>query len=283
VVVLPLAATAAASAAAPPSVSSNARNTKATILAAPRPGFAPGSDRAAPPSAPPIESGEDDASADAESDDLGALYELAEQAKSARPASVAARCPQCNAEMGSGDVLCANCGYDIRSARALPTNSSAAAAPTPPKLPYATPAASARKSAKAVDMMAPDGSFLAGLAMSAAYALGASVIWFLVAYFTGYSIGYIAALIGVAAGLGMQQGQRGISVLGGWTAVAMTLVAIVVAKLAVLEVLITRINPRASLLNLRSDHVIHYLFTPMGIVIILIGMIAAYRTGAGRR
>ena len=43
--------------------------------------------------------------------------------------------------------------------------------------------------------MAPQGSFVAGLAMSAAFALAASLVWIAIAWVTGFTIGYIAILI----------------------------------------------------------------------------------------
>ena len=153
-----------------------------------------------------------------------------------------------------------------------PTQTIAVPAPTvsaKPTLNYA---------AQKKDPLAPQGSFVAGIAMSIAYALAASVLWFLVAYFTGVSIGYIGALIGLAAGLGMRAGLKGFNTLAGYTASAITLAAILVAKFAVLEAVLAQRNLHVSIFNARGEALFHYFFSPIGIIIMLVGMGAAFRS-----
>ena len=211
-----------------------------------------------------------------EDDGLGGLYELAEQAQSASAVTAAGPpCPGCGAAMEDDAVLCTNCGYDTRSGKALATQSVAASAKAPP-----IPHVSAKGKSKPVDLMAPDGSIVVGLALSAAFALAASVIWFLSAWLTGWVIGYIAALIGVAAGLGMRIGHKGYSAAGGWAAGAMTVAAILTAKLAVLEfVVMPHMNHHlASFLDLNAVALGYYFFRPISLIIIGVGVLAAYRT-----
>jgi hypothetical protein len=208
-------------------------------------------------------------------DPFDALGELAEQASSAPAAAGGQRCPHCGAAMAGEAVLCVNCGYDRRTGRKLAFASLAEPAkPAPPNF--------GRKGAnKPVDHMAPSGSFVAGLGMSAVFALGASVLWFAVAWATGYAIAYIAILIGGAAGVGMQMGQKGYSRSGGIAAAGMTLGAILVAKLAVIEAILTRSNLHISVFDLKGDVLAGYFFSPLSLIIIAIGMAAAFRTANG--
>jgi predicted RNA-binding Zn-ribbon protein involved in translation (DUF1610 family) len=203
---------------------------------------------------------------------LNALNDLAEQEGTApQPATQTTRCPKCKSAMADGAVLCTNCGFDTRSGKVLSYQS-------------AKPAAKAGKR-KPVDRMAPQGSFMAGLAMSAAFALAASVLWFVVAWLTGFAIGYVAIVIGLAAGVGMQIGQKGYSSAGGYTASGMTLGAILLAKLAVVELIILPIiqrhNPHASISTLNSAALGYYFFSPIGLIIMAVGMAAAFRTANG--
>jgi DNA-directed RNA polymerase subunit M/transcription elongation factor TFIIS len=208
-------------------------------------------------------------------DGLGALYDLAEQAKATPTPTAAARCPKCKSAMDDGAVLCTNCGYDTRTGKAL---SSAPLAKQPS-------AVAGGNKAKPVDLMAPQGSFVAGLAMSAAFALAASVLWFVVAWATGYAFGYIAILIGGAAGAGMKIGQKGFSSAGGAVAAGMTLAAILIAKLALVEFIMlpiaTHNDPHASIFNLNTAALAYFFFKPISLIIMLIGMGAAFRTANG--
>jgi len=136
-------------------------------------------------------------------------------------------------------------------------------------------------------MHAPDGPIVAGLCMSAAWAVATSVLWFGFAWLTGFTIGYIAVLIGVAAGMGMQVGQRGNSKAGAYAAAGVTLGAILLAKVAVLEWVVlpmtTNHDPRASIFKMNLMGLESYFFSPIGLVIIVVGMLAAYRTASGLR
>jgi hypothetical protein len=184
-------------------------------------------------------------------------------------------CPQCAAVMDDQAVLCTNCGYDTRTGKSL----TLASAPAPAKAP---PLAKPGKAAKQpVDYMAPTGSLVMGIIFSAVFALTASLLWIGFAWLTGWSIGYIAFLIGAAAGVGMQIGHKGYSKTGGYIAVAMTLVAILTAKLVVLEIVLSRLNRDTSIFNLDGSKLGYYFFNPIGLIIIAIGLGAAYRTANG--
>lgn len=205
-----------------------------------------------------------------EEDDYGALYDFAEQEPVVAPTAPAiVACPQCHTVMNAGAVICTTCGYDTRTGRSLSTAAAATPAKTPAKtLAYASPG---RKPAKPVDYMAPQGSLVLGIILSAVFALGASIVWIIVALITGFSFALIAILIGFAAGVGMQIGQKGYSRAGGIIAASMTLFAIIVAKLAVF-VLVVAVGGHLSSL---------YFFSPIGIIIIVVGVGAAFRTANG--
>ncbi len=252
--------TANGSARAPVAAQSSTVSRKAPTAAAsaPRPTRSP----AAPIATPP-----------AHDDNLGAMYDLAEQASSTS-APAAVRCPQCKSPMDDGAVLCTNCGYDTRSRKPVSSASIATALKPPPDV-------APGKKAKPIDRMAPQGSFIAGLAMSAAFALASSVLWFVVAWLTGYGISYIAILIGCAAGVGMRIGHKGFSATGGFAAAAMTFAAILAAKLAVLEVFATQRNPHFSIFNANPALLANYFFRPISLIIMVIGMFAAFRTANG--
>jgi hypothetical protein len=205
---------------------------------------------------------------------MGALYELAEQAGAAPIPADTAGCPQCAAPMAGGAVLCTACGFDLRTGKKL----AAASAPKPGRA--VSPTGRGSKG-KAVDRMAPQGSFAAGFALCAAFALAASILWVAVAWATGYAIGHIAILIGGAAGAGMKIGHKGFSSAGGAAAAGMTLVAILLAKLVVIELIISSHGSHASISNIDSTVLAAYFFSPIGLVIMCIGMAAAFRTASG--
>ena len=208
-------------------------------------------------------------------DPMDALDELARQEEAAVPlADNTPRCPHCAMPMPPGTVLCTNCGYDARTGKKL----AVATVAKPGKV----PAAAGRGKAKpVVDRMAPTGSFVAGLVFSLAFAAAASVIWIALAYFTGFTIGYIAVLIGGAAGVGMQFGHKGYSRAGGYAAAALTLVAILLAKFMVLEMILSRAHSHRSIADLDPAKLGYYFFSPIGLIIIVIGMAAAFRTANG--
>jgi hypothetical protein len=202
---------------------------------------------------------------------LGALYELADQANSAPSLAEGARCPQCMSPMDDDAVLCMDCGYDTRTGKALSTASVAEPAKK----------SAAFKKGKPVDYMAPQGSFIAGLMMSAIFALAASIVWIAFAWFTGFTLSYIALLIGGAAGLGMRIGHKGFSHTGGYAAAGLTLLSILLAKLAVIELLLNRQGFGRSIFDLNSAKLGYYFFNPIGLVIMAVGMAAAFRTANG--
>ena len=207
--------------------------------------------------------------AGATADPLDALDELARQEELAEPSQDIPRCGNCASPMPAGAVICTSCGFDARSGNRL-------AAPT-----AAAPKPAFSKGAAGVDRMAPQGSLLLGLLVSLLLAVIASVVWIALAYFTGFTIGYVAILIGIAAGVGMQLGHRGYSRLGGYAAAALTLVAILLAKLIVIEMLLSRAHIHKSISELNSAKLAYYFFNPIGLIIMVVGMAAAFRTANG--
>jgi len=163
-----------------------------------------------------------------EDDALGALYDLADAEKDAAHSNQvddSPRCPKCAASMSPDAVLCVNCGYDLR------TKSKVAAKPVVTKPVVNLDAAKSSKKPK--DKMAPEGKFIVGLAASFGLALVGGLIWFLVTWLSGWDIYLVCMIIGVFAGLGMQIGQKGFSTAGGWAAAGVTLLVLLMARLAV--------------------------------------------------
>lgn len=211
--------------------------------------------------------------------DSGDQYDLAGHEAAPPPLPVGRACPHCGAAMDDTAVLCTNCGYDTRTGKPLAGASVATlAAPS-----YR--AAGSGTANSQVDLMAPQGSFLAGLAMSAAFALAASTLWYVCVWATGYSLSLIAILIGGAAGAGMKMGQKGFSSTGGWAAAGMTLFAILIAKLAVLQFIVVPIaahhNPNVSIFKLSTVTLSYYFFRPISLIIMAIGMFTGFRTANG--
>jgi hypothetical protein len=209
------------------------------------------------------------------------MYDLVAPPEPPAAPAMKSQCPQCKAGMVEGAVLCTNCGFDTRTGKVV-----AGATPAKPRKPlFGKMGSTAAK--KPADMHAPDGPIVAGLCMSAAWAVATSVLWFGFAWLTGFTIGYIAVLIGVAAGMGMQVGQRGNSKAGAYAAAGVTLGAILLAKVAVLEWVVlpmtTNHDPRASIFKMNLMGLESYFFSPIGLVIIVVGMLAAYRTASGLR
>jgi ribosomal protein L40E len=184
----------------------------------------------APPPPPPQEQ---------EDDPFGALYDLAEAEKKAAATNQiddSSRCPKCGASMGSGAVLCVNCGYDLRGKKAIPS-----AAPQKPVVDYASSKSTAKKSK---DRMAPDGSIWIGLLVSIALAIVGGIIYFFVTWGTKLDISILCTFIGILAGVGMQIGQKGYSNAGGWVAMGVTLVVMLTARFAVVVAIIIPIVQR---------------------------------------
>jgi hypothetical protein len=236
---------------------------------------APPAARASPPPVDPFESDTSETPPEDE-DPFGAMYELANQESAAPAQSNLVYCPQCRTAMVSGAVLCINCGYDTR------TGKSAVVAGIPPAVARAPLSYAGKKAGKKIDYMAPTGSLVMGILYSGIAAMIASVLWIVVAWATGYAIVYIAILIGVAAGIGMQAGHKGQSQTGGFLAGCMTLVAIVFAKVVVLYAVMAKLGVHRSIWDLDSAKLAMYFFSPFGLIMIAIGIGAAYRTRAGR-
>jgi hypothetical protein len=175
--------------------------------------------------------------------------------------------------MGGGAVVCIKCGYDSRSGKRLVTEATAQK-PSKSILGYGR-----KDKNKPEDRMAPDGSFVLGLVLSAVFALVASLIWVGVAWLTGRNFAVIAMLIGGAAGLGMQAGHRGYSAVGGFVAAGMTILAIFAAKLTVVFIIISRAG--LSFSDLDGSKVGFYFFNPIGLIIIAIGVGIAFKTASG--
>jgi hypothetical protein len=195
------------------------------------------------------------------------MQDLVQQAAATPTVSVVV-CPQCRKGMDEKAVLCVNCGYNTLTGKAI-----AAAAPTKATAPV--------KRGKQIDHMAPDGSLMLGIVLSAVFALAASIVWIVVAWLTGFAIAYIAILIGCAAGIGMQIGHRGYSRAGGIIASGMTILAIFAAKVAVLEIILARKGSHVSLFDLDPAKLGYYFFSPIGLIIIVVGVGAAFRTANG--
>jgi len=165
-----------------------------------------------------------------------------------------------------------NCGYDTRTGKSLTTAVSAA-----PMLNYATP----KKAVKPKDYMAPTGSIVSGIIYSTVAALVTSILWVVVAVVTGYSVGYIAILIGFAAGIGMQAGHKGVSNAGGGIAAGVTFLVIMVAKAVVLQIVLVKDGINVSIFRAPPEALAAYFFNPLGIGIILVGVAAAFRCASG--
>jgi hypothetical protein len=176
---------------------------------------------------------------------MDALYALAQQeAEVADDATAGADlnfCPNCRNRMSPDAVLCTTCGYNRKTGKML----SAAA----PKVAKAGGGGGGgilgmfKKGGgggdpKKVDKMAPQGSFMLGVALSFGFALGAALLWCLVAWGVHLEVYYLVLLVGAAAGVGMQVGQKGYSRLGGLTAAGVTLVIMVLARIAVIVAIV---------------------------------------------
>lgn len=186
--------------------------------------------------------------AEDEDDPFGAMYDLAaEGEQQVKVAEAAPRCPGCARPLAAGAVLCTNCGYDTRKGKSVAPKAAAIASPSAPAgggtrydpaKAAAAKAALANSSKGGVDKMAPQGSYFKGLGACIGGAAVGGVVWFMIAYFTGYELYIASMLIAVGAGLGMQWGHEGYSNLGGLTAAGVTLVTLIIARVAVVLALI---------------------------------------------
>jgi len=168
--------------------------------------------------------------------DDGALYELAanEAQHAATAEATESRCPNCARLMADGGILCTNCGYNTKTGKTIEVVKDEP--PKPKKSLFGKPktddAASAVKKGPK-DKMAPTGNFLVGIAVSSALAIAASLVWFIVAYYTDRDFYLLELLVGIAAGLGMQIGHKGFSKLGGAVAVGVTFLVLIGVRIAV--------------------------------------------------
>ena len=174
-----------------------------------------------------------------EDDGMDALYALADQeAASGDEASASAdsqRCPACRSKLAPDAVICMNCGFDRRKGAVVKT-SVVNGDDGPPKrrlFGLLAPKKVDPSKKKVIDKMAPQGLFVVGAGVSGALAVAAGVLWAVVAYMTEYDIYYLVALVGIAAGVGMQIGQKGYSTLGGYTAAGIALLVILIARASV--------------------------------------------------
>ena len=157
--------------------------------------------------------------------DFSDLDELA--ASEAKAAAVAeandqnARCANCSMVMSRTAAICVNCGYDVRKGKVLTTAKVAATKGGGGFLGLA------KKTEPKKDKLAPQGPVYIGILLSIVFAVVASLPWFIVTYMTDRDFYILEVLVGVAAGFGMQVGQKGYSTLGGILAAATTFVVLI--------------------------------------------------------
>lgn len=218
-----------------------AARTSTMTASTPRTATRPAAKKPAPPPPP------------ADDDPLSALYDLAQEEKNASQiVDDSPRCPQCISPLTPNAVICTSCGYNVRTGKALQT-AKGADAPKKPWFGGSKKTATTPSGKKVEDAMAPQGSFMLGLVGCSIGGLVGGVIWFLVSWFSGYELGFIALLVGAAAGLGMQIGQKGYSSLGGGVAALVAFLSIILAKAAVvIAIVIPLMNAEDSLYD--GDH-----------------------------
>lgn len=174
-----------------------------------------------------------------EDNSLDALYDLAQESEQhAAQQEMAPRCPGCMREMAPGAVVCTNCGYDTRKGKVVVATAAPKATGTRFDPAAAAAAEAAAKNRKPTDKMAPQGSFIKGIAGSIGGAMIGAFIWFLVAWGTGYELYFLVLVVGALAGLGMAWGQEGYSYAGGGVAAAVTFVMMIIARIAVVLAII---------------------------------------------
>ena len=178
-----------------------------------------------------------------EDNSLDALYDLAQESEQhAARQEMAPRCPGCMREMTPGAVICTNCGYDTRKGKVVAASRASAAPAKASGTRFdpaaATAAEAAAKNKKPVDKMAPQGAFWKGMLASVGGAFIGAVVWVLIAYGTGYWGMLPVFLVALLAGVGMVWGQEGYSYAGGFTAMAITFVVTILARIAVVIALV---------------------------------------------
>lgn len=191
----------------------------------------------------------------AEDDPFAALNALAEQeagaAEGASETDDAARCSNCRSFLAPEAVLCTNCGFDRRKGKVLATTTAAAGRASENRGLFGfgkpKPEGATKQKKEVVDKMAPQGSFVIGLVVSVVLAVLAGGVWFGVAYATGLDLYFLVALVGAAAGVGMQLGQKGYSTTGGLAAMGVGLLVILASRAAVVMAIVV------PLLNVAGD------------------------------
>ncbi len=189
------------------------------------------------------------------------------------------KCPSCGASLKAGDVLCVQCGYDLRSGKKLEISG--------PDDREADPTASDAVSHAARSV----GSYLLGCILSLVGMLIGAVVWYVVALIFGVELGWIAWGVGLLAGLGMLLGSRKENDLAGITAAFISIAGIFAAKwlifasilavgaedLVAEEMMLEELpNGEAAPLTFWS------LFGPFEGICILLAFFTAYGVGCGR-
>ena len=193
----------------------------------------------APPPPPPVLDSDvlEEVPPEPSLDFLSNLDELA--AHEAKAAAVAEanddriRCPNCLRAMNRGDMLCVNCGYDVRRGKVHNTTTER---PKPASAGFLGLGKKSDSSKK--DKLAPQGSLMLGIVMSLAFALVASIPWIVVAYASDRDFYILELVVGFAAGLGMQVGQKGYSTTGGLLAAGSTFVMLIVMRILLVVTLL---------------------------------------------
>jgi len=125
-------------------------------------------------------------------------------------------CPNCSAPVTGDATVCAACGHNLKSARGR--------------------AGVAGDAVTAVAKVA--GTFVLGCVLSAVGGIIGAIVWYLIAIYTGYEVGYVAWAIGLATGFGMAVGYRTSGALPGIIAAAIALGSIFVAKIFIFAAVI---------------------------------------------
>jgi hypothetical protein len=120
-------------------------------------------------------------------------------------------CPECSAAMPKGAVTCIACGWESGKGQASPARAAASAS-------------------SAKNLAVGGGKFALGCALSGGGALLAAGIWYAVAVFANFEIGYIAWAVGLFAGFGMLWGYGKQDFAAAVVATGMALAGILAAK-----------------------------------------------------
>ncbi len=174
-----------------------------------------------------VASGEDRLAADDDDYRLASVFdEEFGSAPDENKPSETSPCPSCAEPLNPTDVLCVQCGFHLKKRKKIRVSQEEQAdahsrnEPSRRKLDQ-------RKGRKNINLR----TFLRGALLSLVGALLGGGIWTAIALTTGYSLGFLAWVIGGLAGLGMLLGHDNEgSVLAGITASVMALVGCVFGK-----------------------------------------------------